>query len=118
MEMKCPKCRSATLDAVEVENVRVDRCPACSGIWFDAQELGQLLAQNAWPTDFLHRGDATPESSGKGGVCPRDAAPLLRAYSAMDRSVILDTCPDCGGIWLDDGEYEKLLAARWRLRRS
>jgi Zn-finger nucleic acid-binding protein len=36
----------------------------------------------------------------------------LRVYSAIDRSVILDACPECHGIWLDGGEFNKLFAAR------
>ncbi len=26
------------------------------------------------------------------------------------RGVVLDVCPECGGVWLDRGELEKLLA--------
>ncbi len=26
------------------------------------------------------------------------------------RGVLLDICPQCGGVWLDKGELEKLLA--------
>jgi Zn-finger nucleic acid-binding protein len=33
-------------------------------------------------------------------------------YSAIDRSVTLDACADCHGIWLDAGEFAKLFAAR------
>jgi Zn-finger nucleic acid-binding protein len=37
---------------------------------------------------------------------------LLRVYSAIDKSVIIDACPECHGIWLDGGEFAKLFAAR------
>jgi Zn-finger nucleic acid-binding protein len=30
----------------------------------------------------------------------------------VNKSVILDACPDCRGIWLDGGEFEKLFAAK------
>ena len=26
------------------------------------------------------------------------------------RGVLIDVCPQCGGVWLDKGELEKLLA--------
>ncbi|MEX0803873.1 MAG: zf-TFIIB domain-containing protein [Candidatus Binatia bacterium] len=35
----------------------------------------------------------------------------MRVYSSIDRSVILDACAECRGIWLDGGEFEKLFAA-------
>ena len=39
--MKCPKC-GADL-AVEIyNNIEVDRCPECFGIWFDAGEVEAL----------------------------------------------------------------------------
>lgn len=38
---------------------------------------------------------------------------VLRVYSSMVRTVILDVCPDCHGISLDGGESERLFAP-WR----
>ena len=36
----------------------------------------------------------------------------LSVYSAIEKTVIIDACPDCRGIWLDGGEFAKLFAAR------
>jgi len=110
--MKCPKCKTETLAVFKVEEVAVDRCSSCDGIWFDAQELGELLAEDARMVAALRRGGTHDGLDGKKGACPRDAGELLRVYSAVDRTVILDACPDCRGIWLDGGEFEKLFAAR------
>ena len=112
--MKCPKCNSESLAAFKVEEVTVDRCSSCDGIWFDAQELGELLAEEAKQVASLRRGNMHEELDGKKGNCPRDATELLRVYSAADKTVILDACPECRGIWLDGGEFEKLFAARRR----
>lgn len=110
--MNCPKCQSAALVEFKVEGVAVDRCAGCQGIWFDAQELSQLLAEDARRVAELRHGAGNQQSDGKRGRCPRDSAELLRMYSAMDRAVTLDACADCHGIWLDGGEFEKLFAAR------
>lgn len=110
--MKCPKCKSETLVEFKVEEVAVDRCSSCDGIWFDAQELSELLAEDARKVASLRRGSAHEELDGKKGNCPRDATELLRVFSAVDKTVVLDACPDCRGIWLDGGEFEKLFAAR------
>lgn len=110
--MNCPKCQSATLAQFKVEGVAVDRCSSCAGIWFDAHELGQLLAEDAHQVAALTRGDRDQKLDQKRGLCPRDGTDLLRIYSAIDRRVVLDACADCHGIWLDGGEFAKLLAAR------
>jgi Zn-finger nucleic acid-binding protein len=110
--MKCPKCKTAGLGEFTVEGVTVDRCPACSGIWFDRQELSELLAEDARRVASLRRGGEHEQADDTRGRCPRDASQLLRVYSSIDRSVVLDACADCHGIWLDSGEFEKLFAAR------
>lgn len=110
--MNCPKCQAETLGEFSVQGVAVDRCPSCAGIWFDAHELSQLLAEEARHVASLRRGHVKDEIEGKKGKCPRDGSELLRVYSSIERSVILDACPDCRGIWLDGGEFEKLFAAR------
>ncbi len=45
----------------------------------------------------------------KRGQCPRDATELLRVYSSFSKSVVVDSCPQCHGIWLDGGEFEELI---------
>ncbi len=110
--MKCPKCESESLNEFYVEEVAVDRCSSCKGAWFDARELSELLAEVARHVATLRRGGENEQADGKRGKCPRDGAELLRVYSSIDRSVILDACADCHGIWLDGGEFEKLFAAR------
>jgi Zn-finger nucleic acid-binding protein len=111
-KMRCPQCVTQTLHEFLARGVTVDRCSACSGIWFDAQELSQLLAEEARHVASLLRGNPAAEAGGKSRFCPRENAKLLRVYSAINRSVIVDACPQCGGIWLDGGEFEKLFAAR------
>ena len=43
--MKCPKC-GADLHTEIYHSIQVDRCPECDGIWFDAGEAEQLVAEN------------------------------------------------------------------------
>ena len=110
--MKCPKCRSETMNVFSVEGLAVERCSSCSGIWFDARELSQLLEQDARQVASLRRGRDNQQLEGKKGFCPRDGSELLRVYSSINQSVIIDACADCRGIWLDGGEFEKLFSVR------
>ncbi len=43
--MKCPKC-GADLRTEEYHGIQVDRCTECDGLWFDAGEAEQLVAEN------------------------------------------------------------------------
>ena len=110
--MRCPKCGSETLNVFSVREVPLERCSSCNGIWFDARELSQLLEEDARNVASLRRGNVNDQLEGKKGLCPRDGSELLRVYSSINRSVIIDACADCRGIWLDGGEFEKLFAAR------
>ena len=39
--MQCPKCRHG-MEEVTFEEVTIDRCTHCQGLWFDADEALQL----------------------------------------------------------------------------
>ena len=99
-----------------IGGVRIDRCASCDGTWFDEHELSQLLAEEMSNVADLRRGKVDDKADRRVGLCPKDGSHLLRIFSAIDRNVVLDTCADCHGIWLDGGEFDKLYAAR-RLRQ-
>jgi Zn-finger nucleic acid-binding protein len=110
--MNCPKCVSETLREISLDEVTVDRCPSCNGIWSDERELSRLLAEDAHQLAALRSSNENDLADNRKGRCPRDSSALLRVFSSIDRSVTLDVCPDCHGIWIDGGEFEKLFAAR------
>lgn len=45
--MKCPNCPDSTLVMTDRQNVEIDYCPACRGIWLDRGELDKLLEKAA-----------------------------------------------------------------------
>lgn len=42
----CPECGGTVLDRVQQDNVEIDRCPKCHGIWLDAGELELLMGHS------------------------------------------------------------------------
>lgn len=110
--MNCPKCKNVSLSEFKVEDIAVDRCSSCSGLWFDASELGPLLIEDAQTVAALRKGAAVEQADDQRGRCPRDGVVMLRIYSSIDRTVILDACAECHGFWLDGGEFEKLHRAQ------
>ena len=99
---------------VEFGNIELDTCVECRGLWFDAQELGQLFDLAGVPEqyrDLESHVDRMP-LAGPRRQCPRCRRPLepVRAPSASGE-LILDQCPRGDGLWFDRGELESLLQA-------
>lgn len=40
--MQCPRCDGGTLTETKVDDVSIDRCDKCGGMWLDSGELEQL----------------------------------------------------------------------------
>ena len=109
--MLCPKC-NADLQVSELLGVRIDRCPSCMGSWFDRNELRQARNQadsdlawmeiNLWKeTDGFHVRRESVE-------CP-SCGEKMASVGYADTGVQIDYCSDCGGIWLDNGEFRQII---------
>jgi hypothetical protein len=59
--MKCPQCNEVLLMTMR-ENVEIDYCPKCRGIWLDKGELDKLL--NAIATEMPQQ-QYRPEHNGQ-----------------------------------------------------
>jgi hypothetical protein len=44
--MRCPRCNTG-LAVTKFEDVSVDRCDNCGGLWLDAGELAQLIQKDS-----------------------------------------------------------------------
>jgi Zn-finger nucleic acid-binding protein len=42
--MKCPVCSDVRMREVEKENILIDVCPDCKGVWLDRGELDKLMS--------------------------------------------------------------------------
>ena len=45
--MKCPTCPDSILVITERQNVEIDYCPQCRGVWLDRGELDKIIALGA-----------------------------------------------------------------------
>lgn len=41
--MKCPVCKTVDLVMSERQNIEIDYCPSCRGIWLDRGELDKMI---------------------------------------------------------------------------
>ncbi|MFC1807886.1 zf-TFIIB domain-containing protein [Candidatus Omnitrophota bacterium] len=95
-------------ESAKVDNLVLDRCFACEGVWFDKGELAKMkklgvqkstLASHAMSPN-LHK-----KLNEKGGLCPCCKVPMrkIKGKKGM-RNVTVDACGKCKGLWLDGGE--------------
>ena len=108
--MDCVKC-AGTLKSKVLGKVIIDSCATCRGIWFDKQELRQLLASAIQQADELFgegTGDA-PNLDQQQGSCPRCSITLSRHESLAVDGLTYDQCMQCRGAWLDGGELARLV---------
>ena len=62
--MQCPACKTVQLAMSHRENVEIDYCPQCRGVWLDRGELDKIIersgpaapAQRPAPTYAQHGG--------------------------------------------------------------
>ena len=102
--MKCPRCKGE-LKEQKYDNILVDRCEKCKGIWLDENELDQL-EDTVWSDDELKGTLETHEVQGN-LICPKCEKTMVR-FNYRFYDLELDTCPDMHGFWLDNGEEKRI----------
>jgi Zn-finger nucleic acid-binding protein len=99
---------------VEHEQIELDYCVDCSGVWFDAGEL-ELLLETMQLEDTILSLDSvltTPEagSSEKKRKCPICGQKMKKATVGHQPEVLIDACAQGDGLWFDKGEVGQLIA--------
>lgn len=100
--MICPVCKKPML-IVEYNQVEIDYCPSCQGIWLDQGELELLLDKTDGSIDLT---DFSGYNKGS-RRCPRCQKKMMKG-PFPHTSVEVDICMRDGGIWLDRGEIQKI----------
>jgi len=100
------------LEKALFNNVEVDYCPTCLGIWFEQDEL--TFAKNEedkqlnWLDVDLWRDKGQFQIGKIRRVCPSCRMPLYEVH--YDNSKIkVNLCNLCKGIWLDRGEFKQIM---------
>jgi Zn-finger nucleic acid-binding protein len=111
--MKCPR-DGTVLQRVHTNGLELDKCHKCDGLWFDKGELEDLRAKDvadveAVLEDLYGSPDYVPGKTEGFMKCPRcDGRLRSHLYTYID-PVKIDSCETCFGMWLDDGELDKIL---------
>ncbi|TSC75299.1 MAG: hypothetical protein G01um101430_506 [Parcubacteria group bacterium Gr01-1014_30] len=109
--MTCPRCK-IDLEQTLFYNTAVDYCPRCLGMFFDEEEL--RWAKDAkdknlvWLDIDLWKDERKFRLNYGVRLCPSCRLPLYEVYYGASQ-IIVDVCNVCHGIWLDRGEFKKIV---------
>ncbi|KAA9133352.1 hypothetical protein F3N42_03095 [Marinihelvus fidelis] len=109
--MICPKC-SAEMEIAIYDEVRVDRCTNCKGLWFDTGEL-ERLRKDTWMADYILDTGSASEGKKYNRIdkinCPHCGVAMKEEFDADQPHIMYETCPDGHGTFLDAGEFTDLV---------
>lgn len=109
--MKCPKC-SVGLQTGHIDQVVVDECPKCNGTWFDSGELREAKDQADpdlnWMDFELWKHQDRFKVASNETKCPKCGVGMV-SVDYDDTKVEIDHCLLCEGVWLDGGEFQKII---------
>ena len=109
--MLCPVCKKP-LDKAILYGVEVNYCPICLGLWFEKDELRWAKDTKdrnlRWLDIDLWKEEDKFKISRGSKLCPACRLPLYEVNYG-DSDVKIDVCNVCHGIWLDRGEFRKII---------
>lgn len=109
-ERQCVKC-DRPMVAKMIDSVEIDYCPDCRGLWLDKDEISLLAAGSDAALDELRElvqdgaeGQFSPPHQDR--PCPACGD---RMTVVLLRSISLEHCLSCDGIFLDRGELDRAM---------
>ncbi len=115
--MKCPRDGSVLEPRRYEDDIKVDLCPSCRGIWLNKGELETVedirerdySDELARMTDLGYNAYELARQKALGAIrCPKCGGEMESREYARCSQVMIDVCPVCHGVWLDRGELEAL----------
>lgn len=108
--MDCPVCTNAMI-TLELDDVEIDHCLGCGGIWLDAGELEMLLGDSEKAriiVESFKTVDGCAEKLRRCPICLKKMEKILAGDGA--KGVLIDRCKKADGLWFDKGELEDIFA--------
>lgn len=103
--MKCPKCKER-MEAVTYDNIAVDRCQWCKGLWFDMLEHEDLKAIDG--SEAIDTGDAEfgrQYNEMEPVDCPKCNTQMVGMVDVNQPHIWYESCTVCHGVYFDAGEF-------------
>ncbi len=106
--MNCPVCEVPMI-AVERDQIEVDSCISCRGLWFDRGELELLCERSSVALDMPKLFRPAGGVSERPRHCPRCNRDMVKVALASNPRLVTDHCSEEHGIWFDAQELGALI---------
>lgn len=110
--MQCPNCKTIELENTTFYDTDVDFCPQCLGLWFEIDEFQQAKDKKdknlRWLDIDLWKNEKKFSVSEGQKACPLCEVPLY-VVDYGNSKIRVDVCNLCQSIWLDRGEFAKII---------
>ncbi len=103
--IKCPKCGHG-MEEIAHDDVEIDRCTHCKGLWFDAGEAERLKGIDG--SEKIDIGDSKEGwkwDSHADIDCPRCDKQMEKGHDPKQKHIWFEACPDGHGMFMDAGEF-------------
>jgi len=106
----CPKCDVPLIQEMKGA-LEADVCPTCGGMFLSPEAW--KIAREDWDSALALENayaDANPiPVLALEMLCPNCQIPMQQFYPSDAPNLPFDLCPQCGSLWLDDGELGKFV---------
>ena len=110
--MDCPVCQKAAMIVLELDEVEIDFCLDCNGIWLDAGELELLLNDSQKAVKLLQSFKTVKRTGEQSRKCPICLKKMQKVQVGQaDKPLLIDRCSKEHGLWFDKGELQDVLDA-------
>ncbi len=111
--LKCPVCKNTDMIILEHNEIEIDYCLSCRGIWLDKGELELLMEMEPGKeiTARLFREINQKDAKEKKRRCPICKKEMKKVNAVLNegKKVMVDLCPSDHGIWFDNGELYEII---------
>lgn len=103
--MKCPKCNS-DMEKVTFEQIEVDRCTNCKGLWFDMLEHEHLKGMRHSESIDTGKAESGKEYDKIDRInCPVCQTQMIQMVDKDQPHIRYEACTSCYGVFFDAGEF-------------
>ena len=106
--MNCPKCESKMVK-VSINEIELDRCNSCNGIWFDEYELADFKRLEGSESVDIGSSNIGKEQNKNDLIdCPKCNTRMIRMVDVKQSHIWFEHCGSCFGYFFDAGELRDL----------
>jgi Zn-finger nucleic acid-binding protein len=109
--MNCPVC-DVPMVVLEMDQIEIDHCLQCGGVWLDAEEMDLLLDGSEGREEIRRRATVvsdSPEKKRRCPICSKNMEKARLAREGKETTILIDRCEKHHGTWLDGGELDAVV---------